>query len=68
MKLAEIEDADKLVTKEYFDIRLNEMEHRISDQFHKELLASTRWAIIVLVGFSGLILGGTYFMLVHFKP
>ena len=64
MRLAEIEDAGVLATKQ--DLQL--MAERLENLFHKELLAATRWAIIVLIGFAGIILGGVYFMLAHFKP
>lgn len=64
MRLADIEDAGLLATKQ--DLEL--MAQRLETMFHKELLAATRWAIIVLIGFAGVILGGVYFMLTHWKP
>jgi hypothetical protein len=65
MRLADIEDADKLVTKEYLDVRIQELEHRISDQFHKEMLGLIQWMGGFFLGFATVILGGVYFILMH---
>jgi hypothetical protein len=68
MKLAEIEDAGMLVTKQDLDAAVELLAHRISDQFHKELIELLKWMTVMFVGFGTIILGGVYFMLAHVKP
>jgi hypothetical protein len=68
MKLADIEDANTLATKQDLEI----MSHKLSDQFHKELLGVVQWMGLFFMGFATIILGGVYFMLStmvsHWKP
>ena len=68
MKLADIEDANTLGTKQDLEIR----SHKLSDQFHKELLGVVQWMGLFFMGFATIILGGVYFMLStmvsHWKP
>ena len=77
MKLSDIEDAGNLATKsdlERFATKqdLEIVVQRLETILHKEMVVSTRWAInvmtLVMLGFSGLILGGVYFIVGHFKP
>ncbi len=77
MKLSDIEDAGDLARKsdlERFATKqdLELVVQRLETILHKEMVVSTRWAInvmtLVMLGFSGLILGGVYFIVGHFKP
>jgi hypothetical protein len=68
MKLSDIEDADKLVTKEWLDVRLLALEDRLSAQFRKELLGVVTWMGVIMLGFATIILAGVYFLLAHYKP
>jgi len=77
MKLSDIEDAGDLARKsdlERFATKqdLEIVVQRLETILHKEMVVSTRWAInvmtLVMLGFSGLILGGVYFIVGHFKP
>lgn len=71
MKISDLEDADQIVTKQYLDLRLDAVVHQLSNEFHKEVLIATRWAVTImsalLIAFGGLVLGGVYFMLAHYK-
>ncbi len=77
MKLSDIEDAGNLATKsdlERFATKqdLELVVQRLESLLHKEMVLSTRWAVnvmvLVMLGLSGLILGGVYFIVGHFKP
>jgi hypothetical protein len=68
MKLSDIEDADKLVTKDWLDVRVRALEDRIAVQFHQEMLRVLMWLVSIQVTIALGILGGVYFMLSHWKP
>jgi hypothetical protein len=67
MKLSDIEDADKLVTKEWLDSRLEALRYQLSAEFRKELIGVIIWIGSLLMGMATIILGGMYFLLTHVK-
>jgi len=68
MKISDIEDADRLVTKEYFDNKLSaglaQLELRITDK----MIASERGQRLWIWGLYGLLIvsqGGVYALLIN---